>query len=76
MKYLLMFALLGVVWWMWVKRHSPGDKQASTRRDPPPEKMVTCSYCAVHLPESEGVTDGGRVYCCEAHRVAAQAGKS
>lgn len=76
MKYLLMFALLGVVWWMWVKRHSAGGNNASTRREPPAEKMVTCSYCSVHLPESEGVTDGGHVYCCEAHKVAAQAGKS
>jgi len=76
MKYLLMFALLGVVWWAWVKRHSHEDNQSSPRRDPPPEKMVTCSYCAVHLPESEGVIDGERIYCCEAHRIAARAGKS
>ena len=76
MKYLILFALLGVVWWMWVKRGSSRDNHASTRRDPPPEKMVTCSFCSVHLPESEGVADRGRVYCCEAHRVAAQDGKS
>lgn len=75
MKYLLMFALLVVVWWF-LKRRPPGDNNASPRHEPPPEKMVTCSYCSVHLPESEGLTDGGQVYCCEAHRVAGQAGKS
>lgn len=75
MKYLLMFGLLAFVWWMWVKRHSPGDNKSSHRPDPPPEKMLTCAYCAVHLPESEALIDGARIYCCEAHRVAAQAGK-
>lgn len=76
MKYLFMFVLLGVVWWLWVKRNAPGDRNSSTRQDPLPEKMVTCAYCAVHLPESEGLTDGDRIYCCEAHRAAARAGKS
>ena len=76
MKYLLMIVLLGVVWWFLSKRSSPRDQEPSTRTDPAPEKMVTCSYCAVHLPESEGLIDGGRIYCCEAHRVAAQAGKT
>lgn len=32
------------------------------------EDMVVCAYCGVHLPKSEGLADGGRYYCCEAHR--------
>lgn len=73
MKYLLLFAFLAVVWWVWSKRNAAGSAESSARRDPLPEKMVTCVHCGVHLPESEGLTEGDRVYCCEAHRAAAKA---
>lgn len=76
MKYLLMFALLGIIWWLWRKPNQPQDRAEANRAEPAPEKMVTCAYCAVHLPESEGLFDGDYVYCCEAHRVAAQTRKS
>jgi uncharacterized protein len=72
MKYLLMFAFLGVVWWIWSKRNASGDVQSPARPDRPAEKMVTCAHCGVYLPESDGLLDGDRVYCCEAHRAAAQ----
>jgi len=71
MKYLLLFAFLAVVWWVWSKRQATGQSETSARRDPTPEKMVTCAHCGVHLPESEGVAEGDRVYCSEAHRLAA-----
>lgn len=71
MKYLLWFAFLGVVWWIWSKRKASEDsKPLSSRPVPAEEKMVTCVHCGVHLPESEGLNDGGRIYCCEAHRAA------
>jgi uncharacterized protein len=70
MKYLLLFAFLAVVWWLWSKRQAGGRHDASVRRDPDPEKMVSCAHCGVHLPESEGLSDGDRTYCCEAHRLA------
>lgn len=39
---------------------------------PPPvaeiEQMVPCAHCGLHVPESESVKGGGRVYCSEAHR--------
>lgn len=73
MKYLFWLVVLGVVWWVWSKRsNAPGKADSPERHDPPPEKMVTCAHCGVHLPESEGLADGGRIYCCEAHRAAAQ----
>lgn len=73
MKYLLLFAFLGVVWWIWSKRKASVDsKPSSTRRVPAEEKMVTCVHCGVHLPESEGLIDDGRIYCCEAHRAASR----
>lgn len=71
MKYLLLFAFLAVVWWLWSKRQARGVADASPQQDPAPEKMVACAYCGVHLPESEGIAAGDRIYCSEAHRLAA-----
>lgn len=70
MKYLLLFALLAVVWWLWSKRQNKGADVYPQR--PAPEKMVACAHCGVHMPESEGVVAGARVYCSEAHRLAAK----
>lgn len=70
MKYLLLFAFLAAVWWVWSKRHASGKAEVGKRQEPAPEKMVACAHCGVHLPESEGVVDGDRIYCSEAHRLA------
>ncbi len=71
MKYLLLFALLGVVWWSWKKRRDVppavrpgGDVQA--------ENMLVCAYCGVHLPESDALHDGPAAYCNQAHLNAAR----
>src|SRR5262249_37087942 len=35
----------------------------------PPEAMIDCARCGVHLPASEALRDGaGRPYCCAEHR--------
>lgn len=71
MKYLLWLAFLGVLWWLWSKRKVSTSSDSSPERAvPEAEKMVTCIHCGVHLPESEGLNDGGLVFCCEAHRAA------
>jgi uncharacterized protein len=36
-----------------------------------PEGMVACVHCGVHLPESEALRLGARVFCSAAHRDAA-----
>lgn len=72
MKYLLLFAFLGVLWWVWSKRNSTGDQTPTNESDPSPEKMLTCAHCGVYFPESDGQIEAGRAYCCEAHRVAAR----
>lgn len=73
MKYLLLFAILGFVWWSFAKRNAGGDDKSSSNDEERSEKMLTCAHCGVHLPESEAVLADNRVYCCDAHRVAAQA---
>lgn len=32
-----------------------------------PEKMVQCSECGVHLPESDSVSEQGKYYCSQEH---------
>jgi uncharacterized protein len=35
----------------------------------PPEAMVDCARCGLHLPASEALRDAaGRQYCCAEHR--------
>jgi uncharacterized protein len=72
MKYLLLLALLGVVWWSWKKRNEQPPAERSARPDPAPEKMLTCAHCGVHMPESDALTDGAQRYCCAEHRDAAR----
>jgi uncharacterized protein len=71
MKYLLLVAFVGVVWWVYKNRA----KKVISRKPkvPDPEKMVVCAHCGVHLPQSDSVSGGGEFYCSEAHR---QAGKA
>lgn len=33
-----------------------------------PEKMVTCAYCHLNVPEGEAVASVGQHYCCDEHR--------
>ncbi|KXB29300.1 hypothetical protein AT959_15115 [Dechloromonas denitrificans] len=73
MKYLLLFALLAVVWWGWKKRQQQSERPAP-RPDSKVENMLVCAHCGVHFPEGDGVQDGGEAYCCAAHRSAARSG--
>jgi uncharacterized protein len=77
MKYLLVTALILMVFWLW--RHN---RQAPKNTAPPPRtpasadqatgiaEMVACSVCQVHLPKSEALIGHGKTahYCSEAHR--------
>ena len=51
----------------------------ASRRNKPPHapilaKMVPCDHCGVHVPESEAIQDGNKLYCSEEHRKAAKQG--
>jgi uncharacterized protein len=79
---LLIFLLvLFGVWW--VRRALSGAKrgrgtdesaaQQAQAENRSVEHMVECAHCGVHVPEVEGVRDGARFYCSEAHRLAGPA---
>jgi uncharacterized protein len=71
MKYLLLFAFLAAIWWVWNKRRmeAPDERQAAA---PPVDNMLVCAHCGVHFPERDGLKEGEQAYCCEAHRLAAR----
>jgi uncharacterized protein len=74
MKYLLLFGLLALAWWVFKKR-PPSVKKSSAKAPRTAEKMVPCAYCGVNLPVSDSIAEGEVFYCTEAHRLAAQAGE-
>jgi uncharacterized protein len=75
MKYLVLVAVLLVVYAVWRSQRSAG------RKDPPapppeaaglPQDMVRCPVCALHLPRAEALIGReGRLYCSQEHRLLA-----
>ena len=72
MKYLLVLAVvLAVLWFVRNNRSAGGDGAAPGKPKPlaPPQDMVRCAVCEVHLPRSDALPGpDGRLYCCADHR--------
>jgi len=72
MKYLLVLAVvLAVIWFVRNNRRDPGAGATDGKAKPlaPPQDMVRCPVCAVHLPRADALPGpDGRLYCCADHR--------
>ncbi|HSV71810.1 MAG TPA: PP0621 family protein [Methylibium sp.] len=70
MKYLLLVAVVLVVWWL--LRARPARPRPPTAPPPPadPQAMVRCRHCGLHLPRDEAVAGDDGPYCSDAHRLA------
>lgn len=75
MKYLLVAALVLVVFWLWRNNRDVEKNTTAATRPPAPPKagtavaeMVACEVCGVHLPKSEALIGAKGVYCSDAHR--------
>jgi uncharacterized protein len=81
MKYLVLFAVLLVVYLLWKHQRTQeragregGNASAGSARTaaPPaasPQEMVRCPVCDLHLPRADAVADAqGRLFCSAAHR--------
>ena len=77
MKYLIVLALLAYLYFTWRKQRRPGRGGGTTAPGAgpasgaghPPQEMVRCDHCGLHLPRNESLTDGrGKVFCCNQHR--------
>jgi uncharacterized protein len=71
MKYLLLMAVVLVLWWGF-KKHQPrsGAELPKDKPSEQPEKMVMCAHCGVHHPLGESFFEGETAYCSAAHRLA------
>lgn len=78
MKYALIFALLGLVFWFWRSQRlsrknesgSPAKSAASAASAAagPATEIVACSVCRLHLPRQEALLGQKGQYCSEAHK--------
>lgn len=71
MKYLVLLAVLVLVWVLFFKGRRKPPPVGRPGTQPQAAPMLACAHCGLHLPHAEAVFDGaGRPYCGEAHRLA------
>jgi len=76
MKYLLLLALLGGLFFvLGARRGRPREPEARTPPPPPaaPRAMLRCAECGLHLPADEALPGRGGVFCSAAHRAGFEA---
>ena len=73
MKFLLL--LIAVFVLLWLRRGSlqRARRPPSAPKPPgaePPQAMLSCAHCGLHLPRDEALPGRGGVFCGAAHRAA------
>ena len=73
MKYLLVLLVIVIAVGIWRSRRRAENLQARRpeTRLQPPQDMVACARCGLHLPRSEALVleaPQPRYYCCAQHR--------
>lgn len=73
MKYLLLLALLAVLFFILGAKRGARSRDADTPssrspQPPTPQAMQRCAECGVHLPADEALPGRGGVFCCAEHR--------
>ena len=78
MKYLLVLRVILIAVGVWRKRHradAPRAGRAAPRAESrlqPPQDMVACAHCGLHLPRSDalmlGAASQAEYYCSAEHR--------
>ena len=69
MKYLLLFALIGLVlWWLKTQRRDSSNSQEDEGQAHKSQNMVRCKYCDLHLPQSDALEGSLGFYCSKEHR--------
>ena len=72
MKFLLVLAVVVIGAWLW-----RSGRQAAPPRDKPsvpapPQDMVSCAVCGVHIPQADAVAGRQGLYCSVEHRQRAE----
>ena len=72
--FLLLLAVLVGIWlWRSNRRVDPKLKRQQARAAAPPQVIVRCALCAVHVPSGEAVQGKNGAYCSADHRHSAEA---
>jgi uncharacterized protein len=67
-KYLVLFLVLAVVYGVWRSGQRRRPAPPAQRPLPPPQDMVACARCGLHLPRAEAIAQGPHSYCCAEHQ--------
>lgn len=73
MKYLVVFAVLALAFWIWrsnrvrASTKQSFDMKKTAPSDATPQTMLRCAVCGVHLPETDALTGKQGSYCSSAH---------
>lgn len=75
MKYLLLLIGLGVLFFvLGARRGRPSEPEVRKPPPPaPPQAMLSCAECGMHLPADEALPGKGGVFCSAAHRASFEA---
>jgi uncharacterized protein len=68
--------LIAVIVLLWLLRGTTGRRRPSPKAPPPPQPMIACAHCGVHLPRDEALPGRGGVFCGDAHRAAFEAAQA
>lgn len=63
-RLIFIVVIIALVYWLLKSFRRKTPKQDDSAQ---PQDMVSCAYCGLHLPKSEGVVDQGKYYCSLAH---------
>jgi hypothetical protein len=66
----LLVLIAAVIVLLLLFRHLLPRPRANPRRDNMPEKMVSCAWCRLYLPESEASQGNGNFFCNREHHSA------
>lgn len=80
MKYVLVFALIALVFWFWRSQRLRGKNRQARENEnnmknarninplTPADEIAPCSVCQLHLPRKDLLRGHSGLYCSEAHR--------
>lgn len=68
MKYLVLLLVFVVFYAYWRSQNRPAPLPRTPPPLAPPQDMVACDHCGLHLPRSEALSSGGHHYCCAEHQ--------
>jgi len=66
---LIFFTIIAVLIY-WLIKSRQIDESTDDATPKAIEDMVRCSYCGVHLPKSESISEESKFFCSDEHRQA------